>query len=95
MRSRLLRGVAAVTLAAGVAGCASAAQLNPKLEKVAKGVPVPTGVTFVKVTREVMSTGLGTTYEVDVRYANPSMSCDQLRRVWLSVLSKAHRQTTT
>jgi hypothetical protein len=89
----LLRRLAVATLLICTAGCASAAQLNPNLEKVARAVPVPSGVTFVNVTREQMSTGLGTTYEVDVRYANAAMSCDELRAAWLAVLSKAHRQT--
>jgi hypothetical protein len=93
MRPGFLAGAAAVVVLTCAAGCASAAQLNPKLEKVARAVPVPSGVSFVDVGRTQMSTGLGTTYEVYIDYANPSMPCDQLHSAWLAVLNRANRQT--
>jgi hypothetical protein len=77
VRSRLLRGVAAATLVVGVTGCASAAQLTPKLEKVAIGVPVPTGVTLVDVSRQIVVKNPDDTMTVDigVAVANDCSTC--------------------
>lgn len=89
---RVIIGAAAASLAL-CASCANDPHINDKLEKVARGVPVPPDVTFASVAHTQMSAGLATTYEVDVRYTNHSMNCDALRAAWIAILAREHVQT--
>jgi hypothetical protein len=86
-------GGATLLLLATNACTGSSTPTYAQLEKAARKVPVPPGVTFVDVTRTKMDPGSGITYEVDVSYSNPSMTCDQLRTAWIAALTEAHRGT--
>jgi hypothetical protein len=82
-------GVAAVVgllsvLALGT-GCAST--LN--LPKLARSVPVPAGLTYQSTDHSQTEHVGGDTQEVDVNYANPSLTCEELRAAWISALTEA------
>jgi len=83
---------AALVMAVG--GCATTAQTDSRLERAARAVPVPAGLTYTDVNKQSMSTGLSETLEVDVGYSS-AMSCSQLQQAWLAVLAKHHFSITS
>jgi hypothetical protein len=86
-------GVACLVVLIGSVGCGTSGPSNAQLEKAARAVPVPAGVSFVGVNKTEMQTGLGATREVNVSYSNPSLSCAQLAAAWIATLAKAGRAT--
>jgi hypothetical protein len=83
--------VACFVALTGSVGCGISGPSSTQLEKAARAVPVPAGVSFVNINKTEMQTGLGTTHEVNVAYSNPSLSCTQLAAAWIATLAKAGR----
>lgn len=86
-RTRLLFLVVAGAL--GVAGCGTHSVAS--LDKVARSVPTPAGLTFTGINDQTSQVGLApATHEANAVYTNPLMPCPQLRAEWVSALQGAH-----
>jgi hypothetical protein len=90
----LLSTCALGILAIGGAGCESKGHANARLEKAVRAIPVPAGLVFAGLNQQSMDAGGGVTYEVDSKYSNPSMSCEQLQSAWVAAIVKAHLTTS-
>ena len=72
----------------GVASCGRSAA---DVDRVARSVPAPPGLTFTGVFDQSHQVGLGSkTHEADASYTNPPMPCSQLLAEWTSTLTAAH-----
>ena len=72
----------------GVAGCGRSAA---DVDRVARNVPAPPGLTFTGVSDQSYQVGLGSKpHEADASYTNPPMMCSQLLAEWTSTLKAAH-----
>ncbi|MDQ1495232.1 MAG: hypothetical protein QOG69_1715 [Actinomycetota bacterium] len=69
------------------AGCSASSN---DLDRIARGVPLPAGLTFVREDR-FTNGGIGGTKQVNLVYTEPPGGCDKLRADWTAALSKAHR----
>ncbi len=72
----------------GVAGCGRSAA---DVDRVARTVPAPPGLTFSGVFDQCHQVGLGSkNHEADASYTNPPMPCSQLLAEWTTTLKAAH-----
>lgn len=72
----------------GVAGCGRSAAY---VDRVARSVPAPPGLTFTGITHQTYQDGLGAaTQEATANYTNPPMPCAQLLAAWRASLQAAH-----
>lgn len=72
----------------GVAGCGRSAAY---VDRVARSVPAPPGLTFTGITHQTYQDGLGAaTQEATADYTNPPMPCAQLLAAWRASLQAAH-----
>jgi hypothetical protein len=71
------------------AGCSASSN---DLDRIARGVPLPAGLTFVREDR-FTNGGIGGTKQVNLVY-KASGGCDKLRADWTAALIKAHRRFT-
>ena len=79
----------AVAGAVGVAGCGTHSAAS--LDRFARSVPTPPGLTFTGTNDQAYQDGLGpATHEANAVYANLLMPCPQLRAEWVSALQGAH-----
>ena len=83
-------GATTVLVATLVVGCATTSQTDARLEKAARKVPIPAGLTYQNVNKQGSGDG---TREVDITYSNATMTCQQLKSVWVAALVNAHRAT--
>jgi hypothetical protein len=86
-RRRWLLLVVASTV--GMVGCSSpsAADVN----RVARSVPTPSGLTFAGVSDVDHPRLVGAaSHEAEAKYTNPPMPCSQLRAEWVATLDAAH-----
>jgi hypothetical protein len=72
-----------------VAGCASSPSYA-SLEKIARSVPTPSGLTFAREVDHVNHAGFGGVdqKEVDLVYLNVTMSCEELSATWRDTVRK-------
>lgn len=77
----------------GIAGCGRSAA---DVDRVARSVPAPPGLTFTGVLDQSNPSGIGAnSHEADASYTNPPMPCSQLLAEWMSTLKAAHWKIDT
>ena len=77
----------------GVAGCGRSAA---DVDRVARTVPVPPGLTSAGVFDQSYQVGLGSkTHEADASYTNSPMPCSHLLALWTTTLKAAHWKIDT
>jgi hypothetical protein len=90
----LARRVAYWVVGLGVLAAASGCALSPSYSDLAKngrGVPVPAGLTYLREDAFTNQSMGRSTKEVNIIYANPTLTCDELKQSWIGVLTNAHR----
>lgn len=78
----------------GLLGAASGCALSPgysDLAKAGRAVPVPAGLTYLRQDAFTNQSMGRSTKEVNIIYANPTLTCDQLKQSWIAALTNAHR----
>ena len=72
-----------------MAGCGTRSAAS--LDKVARSVPTPAGLTFNGINDQTYQDGLGpATHEASAEYTNRPMPCSQLLAEWRASLQAAH-----
>jgi hypothetical protein len=73
------------------AGCSSSSPSYATLAKIARGVPVPAGVTFVREDDEPDHNAFDQLdREVVLFYSNTTMNCAQLSAAWRAAVQQGH-----
>jgi hypothetical protein len=84
-RRLVLLAVAGVV---GVAGCGTHSPAS--LDKLARSVPTPPGLTFTGINDQTEPQALGpTAHQANAEYTYPPVPCSQLRAEWVSALKAA------